>query len=237
MASGRFAPTRLALAGDVKRPNAFATEFRRRVLPQALALRVVDDPLRAISRDLQPHRDLLARPLAADAKRSIGQRNAADLVHASGPDARRQPPPDALFLPERRLLVGIVGATTGRQCGIRPPSALAGDGRVTFPLEGRGPVETRLQRLPARARGRLDPALTDAMRAFDDRVALTVAGAVPEQVDVQAKQPQRQIGRQITPAAPRRAIVEAQLVGPSPTSEPAAQHVLHRVPIDATPLP
>src|SRR5581483_11814003 len=209
------APRADAPARDGERDDALAAEFGGGVRPQKGAVGIANEPLWGAVGHRQPHGDLLPGPGAADAKRPVGQRDAADFVDATGPDP--------LHVPADGFLGRIVRPPAARQGGKAGQPARAGGDGIACALQGRDVIETRLQFGDGAAGGRFDPALADAMGPFDDGVALAVARPIPEQVDAQAEQPQRQIGRQIGPRAPGRAVVDAQLRGQAPLAKPAAQ--------------
>src|SRR6266851_2535147 len=73
------------------------------------------------------------------------------------------------------------------------------------------------------------PVLSRALRTFDNAILLGAVRIVPNHLQVQTQQPQRQGGRQIAPRTPRAAVVHPQRLRLSPAPPGLPQLLLHRL--------
>ncbi len=98
-----------------------------------------------------------------------------------------------------------------RQAGKQGPPAPSLCQGVTLPLQDLVLIQPGLQFGCTATGVGLRPTLRCPLRTLDDPVLLRATRVVPDHVDAQADQPQRQGRRQIAPRTPRLAVVHTQL--------------------------
>jgi hypothetical protein len=216
-------------------PHRIPAQFRRDLAADLVPLLILERPGSLHRVESDP--DDLPGPRHAHAVRPVVHRNLAPSVHSTWHPMHPHQLPDLPEIPARLFLVRVVGPSRVLQARISLQAGSATHSRITLALHPVHDLQPLLQ-LDARSAGPgLAPLLPDPLHPFDHPVVLGGSGRIGLHPDVQSGQPADQIGGQVAPRSPGRAVVDSQPLGPAPPLERESQGLLGFSGIDLGPAP
>jgi hypothetical protein len=214
-------------------PHRLPAQFSRVLAADLVSFLILEHPgsLQRIESDP----DDLPRPGHAHAVRPVVQRDLAPALHSTWHSMHPDHLPHLPEIPTRLLLGRVVGPSRVLQARISLPARSPAHARITLPLHSVHDFQPFLQ-LDARPAGPgLAPSLADPLRPFDHPVVLGLSRRIGRHLDVQPRQPADQIGGQVAPRSPGRAVVDSQSLGATPSLERMPQGLLGLSGIDLSP--
>jgi hypothetical protein len=216
-------------------PHWLAAQFRRDLAADLVPLLILERPCSLQRVESDP--DDLARPRHPNAVRPVVHRNPAPAVHSTWHSMHPHQIPDLPEIPTGLFLVQVVGPSRVFQVRISLQPRSATHAGITLTLHPVHDFQPSLQ-LDARSAGPgLAPLLAHPLHSFDHPVVLGRARRIGHHPDVQSGQPADEVGGQVAPRSPGRAVVDAQLLGPAPPLERESQGLLGFSWIDLGPAP
>jgi hypothetical protein len=168
---------------------------------------------------------------------SVVQRNPATLIDSPQGHDARQVLGHTRPLPQRRLRFPIIGPTGMRQAREDLETSATFLVGIDLAMQEVHSLQAGLQFRGRPTSPRLAPSVGCPLGTLDDPVFLRAPRVVPVHPDTEADQPQRQLGGEVSPRPPGKAVVDSEAAGQPPANKSQADLLSHGLGGDLRPSP